>query len=116
MQVGTLSEAFAKSTASLVEISNTSGESKAYHEQVTALAKNLSALNAVYEIELRDSNEHLKSMSKFYGNINETMHNFNESVNDTKAFKEEIGKLSKNLSSLNAIYGNMLTAMNSTRA
>ena len=57
MQVGTLSEAFAKSTASLVEISNTSGESKAYHEQVTALAKNLSALNAVYEIELRDSND-----------------------------------------------------------
>jgi len=115
-QVNTLSDAFAKSTASLVELSNTGGESKSYHEQVTSLAKNLSALNAVYEIELRDSNQHLASMTKFYGNINATMSNFNDSVNDTKLFKEEIGKLSKNLSALNAIYGNMLSAMNAAKA
>jgi len=111
-----LSSAFESSTASLVELSKTSGDSKVYHEQVSSLAKNLSALNAVYEIELRDSNEHLKSMSRFYSSMNDTMSNFNESVNDTKTFKEEIAKLSKNLSSLNAIYGNMLSAMNSTRA
>jgi gliding motility-associated protein GldL len=111
-----LSSAFETSTASLVEISKTSGDSKVYHEQVSSLAKNLSALNAVYEIELRDSNEHLKSMSRFYSSMNETMGNFNDSVNDTKIFKDEIAKLSKNLSSLNAIYGNMLSAMNGPKA
>ncbi len=111
-----LSNAFETSTASLVELSKTSGDSKVYHEQVSSLAKNLSALNAVYEIELRDSNEHLKSMSKFYSSMNQTMGNFNDSVNDTKMFKEEISKLSRNLASLNAIYGNMLSAMNSPKA
>jgi hypothetical protein len=40
------------------------------------------------------------------------MQNFNESMEDSKQFKEEVSKLAKNLSSLNAIYGNMLSAMN----
>jgi len=30
---------------------------------------------------------------------------------DTQQFKEELAKLSKNLTSLNNVYGNMLTAM-----
>ena len=80
-----------------------------------ATAKNLSALNAVYELELQDSSAHLKSMNKFYQNLSLTMNNFNESMEDSKQFKEEVGKLAKNLSSLNAIYGNMLTAMNQPR-
>jgi hypothetical protein len=33
-------------------------------------------------------------------------------VTDTNTYREEIGKLSGNLASLNRIYGNMLNAMN----
>jgi hypothetical protein len=43
------------------------------------------------------------------------MNNFNESLEDSKQFKDEVGRLAKNLSSLNAIYGNMLSAMNQPR-
>ncbi|MET1057187.1 MAG: gliding motility protein GldL [Pedobacter sp.] len=111
----TLTGAFSKATAHLVELGETSTDAKAYHEQVTHLAKNLSSLNAVYELELQDSSAHLKSMNKFYQNLSLTMNNFNESMEDSKQFKEEVGKLAKNLSSLNAIYGNMLTAMNQPR-
>lgn len=110
-----LNSAFGKATAQLVEMGESSGDSKAYHEQVNALAKNLSALNAVYELELQDSTAHLKSMNKFYQNLSLTMNNFNESMEDSKQYKEEVAKLAKNLSSLNAIYGNMLTAMNQPR-
>lgn len=110
-----LNGAFAKATSQLVEMSETNGSSKAYHEQVNSLAKNLAALNAVYELELNDSSAHLKSMNKFYQNLSLTMGNFNESMEDSKQFKEEVGKLAKNLSSLNAIYGNMLSAMNQPR-
>lgn len=110
-----LNGAFGKATAQLVEMGESSADSKAYHEQVTNLAKNLSALNAVYELELQDSSAHLKSMNKFYQNLSLTMNNFNESMEDSKQFKDEVGKLAKNLSSLNAIYGNMLTAMNQPR-
>jgi len=110
-----LSTAFGKATAQLVEMGDSNVDSKAYHDQVNNLAKNLSALNAVYELELQDSSAHLKSMNKFYQNLSLTMGNFNESMEDSKQFKEEVSKLAKNLSSLNAIYGNMLTAMNQPR-
>ncbi|MDT3402822.1 type IX secretion system motor protein PorL/GldL [Mucilaginibacter terrae] len=111
-----LSSAFSKASESLTELASTSVDSKAYHEQVNSLAKNLSALNAVYELELQDSSAHLKSMNKFYQNLSLTMNNFNESLEDSKSFKEEVGRLAKNLGSLNNIYGNMLTAMNQPRA
>lgn len=111
-----LNTSFGKATEQLTELGNSNADSKAYHEQVTNLAKNLSALNAVYELELQDSSAHLKSMNKFYQNLALTMDNFNDSLDDSKQFKEEVNKLAKNLSSLNAIYGNMLTAMNQPRA
>ncbi len=110
-----LSNAFERASSSLAEMANSNVDSKAYHDQVTSLAKNLSALNAVYELELQDSSAHLKSMNKFYQNLASTMNNFNESLEDSKQFKDEVGRLAKNLSSLNAIYGNMLTAMNQPR-
>ncbi|MGF7082241.1 gliding motility protein GldL [Mucilaginibacter sp. UYCu711] len=110
-----LTSSFEKASGNLMELANTNVDSKAYHDQVNSLAKNLSALNAVYELELQDSSAHLKSMNKFYQNLSLTMNNFNESLEDSKQFKEEVGRLAKNLSSLNAIYGNMLTAMNQPR-
>lgn len=110
-----LSASFEKATSQLKEMGESNVDSKAYHDQVNNLAKNLSALNAVYELELQDSSAHLKSMNKFYSNLSLTMNNFNESMEDSKQFKEEVGKLAKNLSSLNSIYGNMLTAMNQPR-
>jgi gliding motility-associated protein GldL len=110
-----LTSSFEKASGNLMELANTNVDSKAYHDQVNSLARNLSALNAVYELELQDSSAHLKSMNKFYQNLSLTMNNFNESLDDSKQFKEEVGRLAKNLSSLNSIYGNMLTAMNQPR-
>lgn len=83
-----------------------------YNEQVQLAGKNLGALNAVYELQLQDSNSHLKQTSKFYDGINQLMANLNESLDDTKKYKDEVSKLAKNLSSLNTVYGNMLSAMN----
>jgi gliding motility-associated protein GldL len=110
-----LSSAFEKATASINEMASSNIDSKAYHAQVNSLAKNISALNAVYELELQDSSAHLKSMNKFYSNLSLTMQNFNDSVADTQKFKDEVGRLAKNLASLNSVYGNMLTAMNQPR-
>ena len=79
------------------------------------MATNLSALNAVYELELQDSSNHLKSMNKFYQEMSVTLQNFTDSANDSKQFKDEVGRLAKSLSTLNSIYGNMLSAMNQPR-
>jgi gliding motility-associated protein GldL len=79
------------------------------------MAKNLTSLNAVYELELQDSSNHLKSMNKFYEDMSTTVQNFNASAGDAKQFRDEISRLAKNLSTLNSIYGNMLSAMNQPR-
>jgi gliding motility-associated protein GldL len=111
-----LNASFEKAAANLTELANTGVDSKSYQEQVTKMAKNLSALNAVYELELQDSNNHLKTINKFYDDMSVTMKNLTESTNDSKIFKDEVNRLAKNLSTLNAIYGNMLSAMNQPRA
>ena len=111
-----LSSAFDQASANLQEMANSNLDSKAYHDQVNNLAKNLSALNAVYELELQDSSAHLKSMNKFYHSMASTMQNFNESLEDSQQFKTEVARLAKNLGSLNSIYGNMLSAMSQPRA
>jgi gliding motility-associated protein GldL len=110
-----LNQAFDKASVNLAELAATNVDSKSYHDQVNKMAKNLTALNAVYELELQDSSNHLKSMNKFYQDMSATVQDFNASAGDAKQFKDEVGRLAKNLSTLNSIYGNMLSAMNQPR-
>ena len=84
---------------------------KQFHEQVQVLTKNLGSLNAIYELELQDTNNHLKAMNSFYSNLVTASETMQGSVTDAKKAHEQIGKLANNLSSLNTVYGNMLTAM-----
>ena len=44
------------------------------------------------------------------------MQNLSDSVEDTRLYKENMSALSKNLTDLNAVYGNMLKAMTVTRS
>ncbi len=85
--------------------------SKDFHQQVQVLTKNLGSLNAIYELELKDSNNHIKAMNSFYGSMAAASQTLQGSVDDAKKAHEQIAKLAGNLSSLNTIYGNMLGAM-----
>jgi gliding motility-associated protein GldL len=75
------------------------------------MTKNLGSLNTIYELELQDSNNHLKALNKFYGNLVQASDAMQGSVEDAKAAHNQISALAKNLSSLNNIYGNMINAM-----
>ncbi len=110
-----LNNSVVKASTNLEEVASTSIDSKTYHDQVSKMAKNLTSLNAVYELELQDSSNHLKSMNKFYEDMSTTVQNFNASAGDAKQFRDEISRLAKQLSTLNSIYGNMLSAMNQPR-
>lgn len=88
---------------------------KTYAEQLGFITKNLSALNAVYELQLHGTNEQLKASEELHTGVNEMMQNLKDSVEDVKKYKEEVSKLGQNLASLNTIYGNMLSAMNFPR-
>ena len=85
---------------------------KSYQEQLEALNKNLSALNAVYEIQKKGADEHLKESDKLFNGVQDLMKNLTDSAGDTTKYREQITKLNDNLSALNNVYGNMLAAMN----
>jgi len=83
------------------------------HEQhLEALNKILSALNAVYELHVKEGSDHLKGAQQVYSGIEDMILRLKDSIDETNKYKEEVVKLRENLSSLNGIYGNMLSAMN----
>jgi gliding motility-associated protein GldL len=103
--------AYQGATNTMSQFSAAAESTKQFHEQVQVLSKNLGSLNAIYEIELQDTNNHLKAMNSFYGNLAAASQTMQGSVEDAKKAHEQIAKLAGNLSSLNTVYGNMLSAM-----
>jgi gliding motility-associated protein GldL len=85
---------------------------KSYQLQLESLNKNLSALNAVYELQKKGADDHLKDSETLYKGIQGLMKDLTESAGDTNKYREQITKLNDNLSALNNVYGNMLAAMN----
>jgi gliding motility-associated protein GldL len=113
--MGKLSEGYLKASSSLVDLSDSNIDGKAYGEQLQQVSKNLSALNAVYELQLQGSQDQLKQYNKMFDNMGNMIKNLSDSVEDTQKYKDEISKLAVNLNALNTVYGNMLSAMNFNR-
>ena len=74
--------------------------------------ENLNSLNDMYEGQLAQMHQN----KELFEGIGELMKNLNDSVEDTKVYKENISELAKNLASLNTVYGNMLNAMGGGRS
>ena len=111
--LGNIAPEFSKAAQAMTSLSSSTGEMGNFHIQVQNATKNLAALNAVYELELQDTNTHLKTMNKFIGNLGTAMNNLEESMADTNKYKDNMAKLAVNLEKMNGIYGNMLSAMKS---
>ncbi len=92
-------------------MSEATKDAKDYHSQVQNVTKSLSALNALYEMELKDSQGHTKALNKFYSNVTTALEGMADAGRETAAFQEELNKLTSNIASLNNVYGGMLTAM-----
>jgi gliding motility-associated protein GldL len=112
-QINSFAQAAATATSAVSSIGSGAEHTKVYHEQVQTMVKNLSQLNAIYELELQDSNNHLKAMNKFFGNLNQAAQALSETATDATKYKDNLAQLNKNLTSLNAVYGSMLSAMKS---
>lgn len=114
--VGSMVEMASVSKNATTEMANASKDAKEYHGQVQSVTKNLGALNAVYEMELQDANQHVKAMNKFYTNLTQSLDSMAKATEDAETFKGEINKLTTNLSKLNNIYGGMINAMKGSQA
>jgi len=107
----TMKDAYLGAAGSMQQFSSAAEGTKQFHEQVQVLTKNLSSLNTIYELELQDTNNHLKAMNQFYSNLVQASQAMEGSVGDAKKAHDQIALLANNLGRLNNIYGNMLSAM-----
>jgi len=114
-QVKILSQSYERASQSIVGWTSSVQEGESFGEQMQKVSKNLGALNNVYELQLKGSSQHLEATERFQSQVVEMMKNLSDSVEDTKLYKENMSMLSKNLTSLNQVYGNMLKAMTITR-
>ena len=111
-----LGESYSKNASLLtkaveaLEGNATSG--KTYSEQLQKTANNLMALNAAYELQLQAAGNQSDSTEKLHKAVGSLVDNLNDSLSNTKQYKEEIEKLNANIRALNSVYGNMLSAMN----
>ena len=110
--VSDLADTYKKAANTMADLASSNDAGHSIGESLNAVSKNLSALNATYELQLQGSKTHLDATSKFYDGLHELMKNLHDSVDDTKKYRAEMSQLSTNLTALNTIYGNMLGAMN----
>jgi gliding motility-associated protein GldL len=114
-KVSNLSEAYERASVSISGLTSEAKEGESFGEQMQKVSKNLAALNNVYELQLKGSSSHLEATEKFQSQVVEMMANLSASTEDTRLYKENMALLSKNLTDLNNVYGNMLKAMTITK-
>jgi gliding motility-associated protein GldL len=114
-KVANLSAAYERASVSISGMTADTKEGESFGEQMQKVSKNLAALNNVYELQLKGSSSHLEATEKFQAQVTEMMANLSASAEDTRLYKENMAMLSKNLTDLNNVYGNMLKAMTITR-
>jgi gliding motility-associated protein GldL len=109
--VGKLTDSYEKASETIAGLTESAGEGMAVGESLDKVSKNLAQLNNVYELQLKGASEHLEASNKLYDGIDSMMQNLHDSLDDTRKYKESMSQLSSNLTALNTVYGNMLSAM-----
>jgi len=87
-------------------------KSHSYNAKLGQLNENLDALNASYSSQLKGTTEQLAASQKFFAEMTEMNQSIQRSIEEVKKYQANAAELNKNLEALNAIYGNMLGAMN----
>lgn len=89
-------------------------------EKVEAINKNLGAINSVYEIHLKNIQSQTEvveaqaaKITAVSGDIDKIEKTIAGTVANAEKYRDETTKLAQKVADLNAIYGNMLSAVNS---
>lgn len=74
------------------------------------MSKSLGSLKTLQEVDFSKTSEQVKAMSNYYARLHDAMAEMSASLDDTKKYKDQVAALNKNLSNLNSVYGNILSA------
>ena len=111
-RVDELTSTYEEVSAGLTGLVNASAESASTGASLAKMNENLNSLNNMYEGQLQQ----LEQNKQLFEGMGDLVQNLNDSIEDTKVYKENISELAKNLASLNTVYGNMLNAMGGGRS
>lgn len=95
--LGTSMKNFQSAAEGLSSASASVASTNKYNEQVSMAAAQMETLNSLYKVQVENSSKQAE--------INTAV------VENTERLKEQMESLAKNLSSLNGVYGGMLSAM-----
>ena len=98
MSLGNSIKNFEGAAKSIMPTADSIASTKKYSEELTLAAAQMESLNSLYKIQIQSSSRNAQ--------INE------EVVENNLKLKEQMQSLTSNLSSLNNVYGGMLSAMN----
>ena len=76
-------------------LSTSTQEGNNYNKQLQKISSNLSALNALYELHLQNSNQQMDVTKKASESLGHLVTNVNESVTNTSKYKESLSALNK---------------------
>ena len=106
-----LSKSYEDASETLAGITVDTEDGNSYSDNLRGVSSKLSELNNIYELQLKSATEHMESSTRAYEGMDQLMSNLQKSLESTEQYKTNIAQLASNLSELNNIYGNMLTAM-----
>lgn len=97
-------------SADMLDLKQIDGEE--YNVQLKKISGNLSALNTVYEMQLKNLNEQTEASNKLQGSVDQFLSNVDMTAENMNKYRQEVDALTRKISALNSVYGNMLAAMN----
>ena len=106
-----LSSSYNKVAEEVGQLNVPSEPNQQYNEQLQKVSENLAELNTIYQLQMESSKQFSETSKQMYAGIAEVMENLGASIDDTRRYRDEVARLSENLSQLNTVYGNMLNAM-----
>ncbi len=89
---------------------NVADDAKGYMQEMQGITKNLSSINASYEMQVKAISEQAGIVNDVNDNLKKIQTAMDAASTETAAFKEQATKLTQQVSSLNNVYGNMLNA------
>lgn len=79
--------------------------------ELQTMSKTMKSLDIFAGLDFDDVGKLTKETGKFVSVLSNAIQNVADSAEDVNVYREELKKLNGNLSSMNNVYGNMLTAM-----
>jgi gliding motility-associated protein GldL len=99
---------FGDAAGKLNETVDAAAATSDYSGQLTLAAKNMESLNALYAVQLESSANQMELQ-------NSLMEKLNGAMGESEKLNSEVINLVSNMTSLNNVYGGMLSAMNANK-